>query len=206
MTESAKIAKFGPIVARCRSAREPDTVYEVRRAEAGTYSCNCRGWATRKRCKHTAAAEGTEGRSGIVDMGRNGRTVVQQERGGSYLRAALDSIADEAREAVTAEAAKAIARASRPVLIVRATNDVSAKLQRAAARIRKMERDPIQVEAMTAAKKIQTITGYYTSGPELIAVIEAAIRKFASTWADGVAAEPAAPFQGERGVREIVLE
>jgi len=59
MTESDKLSRYGPIVARCNSRSEPDRIYEVR-CKAGVYSCNCKGWIfnrdSPKRCRHTDRA------------------------------------------------------------------------------------------------------------------------------------------------------
>ena len=52
MTEDEKKEKYGPVVARFESASSPGTLYEVRQRKDGNYTCNCRGWATRKHCKH----------------------------------------------------------------------------------------------------------------------------------------------------------
>ena len=212
MTEVDKIERYGPVVARCRSARDPDTTYEVRKhPSAGSYSCNCKSWATSaaaaKGCKHTRAAEATEGRSGIVEMG-GGRQVVlrQAPQAAGMLQGALDRMRGEIGTAVQQEAEKILAQAKRPLLIMRTEGgrDVQTRIARVAAKLRKGRPDPIKTEALAVAKQIQTITGYYTSGSDLTAPIEAAIRKFAGTQAQPAPAWIA--LQAERGVREIILE
>lgn len=54
MTDSAKTERYGPIVAEVESARTGD-VYQIRLNGDGRLSCNCKGWAFRKSCKHTRA-------------------------------------------------------------------------------------------------------------------------------------------------------
>lgn len=53
MTESDKFKKFGPIVKVFKSKSNPSKSYEVRRLKGQDPTCNCPGWANRRKCKHT---------------------------------------------------------------------------------------------------------------------------------------------------------
>jgi len=52
MTESDKFKKFGPIVKVFKSKSNPNKSYEVRRLKGKDPTCNCPGWANRRKCKH----------------------------------------------------------------------------------------------------------------------------------------------------------
>lgn len=191
MTELDKLTRYGPIVARCRSASEPSKLYEVRRhPEQQTYSCTCKAWIFRKSCKHTKAAEATEGRSGIVELNRS-RQIVMKVQGAGYLAEALDQMRVDVGEAVQRDAEKVPRQASRPILMVR-----SGALQEREIKGPKAAKDPIAAEARDCAQALGVSTQVG------IRRIERAIRKFAGS----ASAAVALPIQAERGVREIILE
>jgi len=56
MTEADKVTRYGPVVCRMNSVSQPEKVYEVRYLD-GKYSCGCKGWIFKKRCRHTIYAE-----------------------------------------------------------------------------------------------------------------------------------------------------
>ena len=215
MTEIDKLERWGPIVARCRSARDPDTTYEVRRHPTKrSYSCNCGGYGPRGSCKHTKAAEATEGRSGIVEMGRSGRQIALRQQDAGLLRGALDTmrgkIRDDISAAVTKEAEKMLGAASRPIPIVRA-----GQLQQRGAnkptkgRGRKASIDEADQIAAESWRIAQSIAASFPGSPMRVSgiaeLIEAGIRKFAGTQQEQAPA-PVAMAQGQRGVREIILD
>lgn len=49
------LERYGPIVCRMNSSSDPDKIYEIRLLN-GSYSCQCRGYAFRKTCKHVVEA------------------------------------------------------------------------------------------------------------------------------------------------------
>lgn len=54
MTETEKFKKYGPIVKTFKSKSNPNRdPYEVRRIKGQDPTCNCRGWATHRKCVHT---------------------------------------------------------------------------------------------------------------------------------------------------------
>ena len=53
MTEADKFKKFGPVVKTFKSSSNPNKSYEVRRLKGQDPTCNCLGWANRRKCKHT---------------------------------------------------------------------------------------------------------------------------------------------------------
>jgi len=52
MTETEKFDRYGPIVKTFKSSSNPKKSYEVRRKKGQEPTCNCRGWATHKKCWH----------------------------------------------------------------------------------------------------------------------------------------------------------
>ena len=52
MTESDKFKKFGPVVKVFKSSSNPNKSYEVRKLKGEEPTCNCPGWANRRKCKH----------------------------------------------------------------------------------------------------------------------------------------------------------
>lgn len=56
--------RWGPIVAEFPSSSRPGKNHEVRRKQAGEYSCNCEGWGNHKHCWHTEAVAAKE--SGLI--------------------------------------------------------------------------------------------------------------------------------------------
>jgi hypothetical protein len=52
MTEDEKLKKYGPLVKTFKSSSNPNKTYEVRQLKGQEPSCNCKGWANRKTCKH----------------------------------------------------------------------------------------------------------------------------------------------------------
>lgn len=55
MTIADKLAQYGPVVLECESGRT-GAIYEVRSRD-GKFSCNCKGWAFRKNCRHCDEAK-----------------------------------------------------------------------------------------------------------------------------------------------------
>lgn len=53
MTESDKFKKYGPIVKTFKSQSSPNKPpYQVRQLKGQDPTCNCRGWATHRKCRH----------------------------------------------------------------------------------------------------------------------------------------------------------
>jgi hypothetical protein len=50
-SEADLVARYGDVVARYNSTRNPDNVYEVRR-KGVDLSCSCPGWRFRRKCRH----------------------------------------------------------------------------------------------------------------------------------------------------------
>lgn len=207
MTEIDKLTKWGPVVARCRSARDPEKTYEVRRHPSGTYSCNCKSWATSasdaKSCKHTTAAELTEGRSGIVQLGGRNQTMILQRsdpKRVDFLRGALDKMRVDVAAAVEREVERTLKQAGRPVVVLPAPK-VVVPLGQGLARPKRSKADPIKITAMECASTLSSWGPLPVKIERVAGLIEDAIRKCAGSAPVAVAV----PVKAERGVREIIL-
>lgn len=200
------LAKYGPVVARCRSSSEPGKVYEVRRhPDAKTYSCNCKRWVFNKSCKHTQAAEKTEGRSGVVGLQADGGVIVQELPSIKGMLQLSDAQLTDAIQAAAAKmAADLMGEAKRrvPIRIPPLTVPSNRRYVFNAKDVRKPKPDPITLAARECSARI-LMWGRDGITPESATLeIEKAIRKFAGSLP---AAAPAAA-SAQRGVREIVLE
>lgn len=204
MTDIDKDQRYGLVIARCRSTRYPAKIYEIRK-KGSAYSCNCRGWAIRKDCKHTLAASKTEGRNGVVGIRATGEVSLMSR--------------EDARRYLGAKPGEA----ARPILMVPpgAMQPGAEIIERAAKRVEARQQrenkkqaeavDPIALAARETAARI-LMWGRNGISPESAATeIEKAIRRFAGLGdlmaVDGAPGKPgAAAALPERGVREIVLE
>lgn len=193
-------ARYGPVVARCRSAREPNKFYDVRRhPTSGAYSCNCKSWAISpaacKECKHTRASAMTEGQSGTVDIQQQGAQLVQR---------ALQVQERRIAQSMNRKIERSIRR------------EGAARMQQEAARLAGRTQtqapaaDAIRASAQRYAAKL-LMWGSQPTPERCASIIEDAIRE----WLKGSQVQAAAierdaanqtrTAAGERGVRMIIL-
>lgn len=91
MSEYDKDLRYGPVVLRSESDSSLGTFYETRYKD-GDYSCNCRGWANRRTCKHVEHCRSNDLTEPLAKAKEAAPKKVEKKRSEVYERKLAESI------------------------------------------------------------------------------------------------------------------